>query len=163
MQVEVAQVAAVEQDAPGAGVVKARNEAGDGALAHTRRAHQRQSLPGFDGERDVLENGNAVRVRKAHAVKLNAPFRPTDLHGVRFFDDVGLHIEHFRHPVGSGQRSLHLFVHTGEERHGLVEHAQVLQECDQSSTGILPAAPSCRRRGARLPFPADAQNSTEGW
>ena len=68
-EVDVAQVAPVEGDAPLADVVEARDQAGQGRLAHAGRTHQGHDAAGRHVEVDVLEHGVFLVIVEADVVE----------------------------------------------------------------------------------------------
>jgi hypothetical protein len=113
-----AQVVAVEQHAAVLGVVEAREQARDGALARAGRADERQGLARRDVQVEPVEHRVVALVAEADGLEANvAAHRALQLLRVPRLPQLRLRLQHLRDPAARAERLL-------QGRHPLAEHAQ---------------------------------------
>jgi ABC-type multidrug transport system fused ATPase/permease subunit len=129
----VAQVVAVDQDAPRGRVIEARDQLGERRLAGAGRAHERDRLARRDLQCDICQSVRARPVAERHVVEHDLAAQARQVDSVRRVDEVGLLVEQLedlverRHPRLVGRIELRKrldrveeVVQRGEERD---EHA----------------------------------------
>ena len=119
-------------DGHGAGlhVVEALQQADDGGLAGTGRAHQRHGLAGLGDQVDALQHRRAGLVGEGHAGQLHAAFGERQRPGVGGVFDLRHLVQQLEDALGAGDGRLHLRPQHRDGPHRLEEAAHVLQEGD---------------------------------
>src|SRR5690606_15238108 len=97
-EVELADVDAVDEDAPALELVEARDELADRRLARAGVADERDGLPGLDDEVEALEHGLVLLVAEVHAAELDAPRQAAGV--------ARAHLAHARLGVDEGEDAL---------------------------------------------------------
>ncbi len=164
---DLAQVVAVDEDAPGGRVVEARDELGQRRLARAGRAHQRHGLARRHVQRDVAQRVAAlalVAVGEDHVVELDLAAQAPELERVRALDEVGLLVEQLedlverRHARLVGRVELRELldrveevVQRGDERDEHADRHLALDRLDaavEQDARRSPAPTAARRRGS---------------
>ena len=130
-----AQVVAVDQHAPAVGVVEARHQLGERGLAGAGRAHERQGLPRWHVQRDVLERRMLAVVGEGHVVELDLAAQALELDRVRRVADLRLLVEQLEDLVERRHARLVGRVELGERLDRVEEALQVEDERGEHADG----------------------------
>ena len=104
-QGHVANVLAVDGDAPAGDVVEARHQVGDGRLAGARRADDAQGLPGTDRERHPAQRFRVAilgPVGERNVLEAQFAARQRQCRRARIVGHVRLLVEHLEQPLAGG-------------------------------------------------------------
>ncbi len=105
---QVAEVVAVDQDRALAGVVEARDQVDDRALAAAGGAQQRDSLARLGRKADVVQHGRAAaEVAEAHIPELDPALDGRQRQRAGFFDNIALGIKDLENPPSRGRGLRH--------------------------------------------------------
>src|SRR5829696_10205511 len=141
LQLQVADVDAVDPDGALADVVDPGDQHGRGRLAGPRRTDQGDQLAGADGEADVVQDrlagcgpdrGRAAgeagdgrllggRVAEADVVELDPPGRLVQMDRPGTVADRALEVEHLEHPLEGHERGHHVHAGVGQGGEGAVD------------------------------------------
>ena len=125
-QLEVHQVEAVDDDAPGQRTVEGHRQRNQGALARAARPDQCRGGPGLGAERDVLQHRHPLVVFEAHIVELDVAAQRREWRARRVLLVFGRHLADFADAVKTGKRLGELRADVGELHH---------RHCDQCGEG----------------------------
>src|SRR5205085_141509 len=106
-QPQLPNVVAVEQDATAVGVVQAREQPGDRALARARRADERERLARRDLEIESVEDRRIALVSETHAFESDGAPWVLELEGMPRLVQLRLRVEHLADPRARAERLLH--------------------------------------------------------
>ena len=129
-----ADVAAIDADETGGGVVKAGQEADDGGLAGAGGAEQGDDLTGLDGEVDIGEDF-MLTVAEGNVLELDLAEGDGDGGGIRLVFDLGDRIEDVEDAFGGGTGDGDGGDDEAEPADGVDELADVSDEGDDFAEG----------------------------
>ncbi len=135
-QPEVPDVGVVKADLPGADIIEARDQAGQGGLAHAGRPHQCDDAVGRDLQVDLLQHRVALTVTEVHVAERQGAARTAgQCDRVRGLRHLRLLLQQLGHPVTAGQRLLNALPRAAQHAHGLVEEIQIKEKRHQVGDG----------------------------
>ena len=134
VELEVAHVVTVDEDAAAADVVEARHEVGERGLAASRVSDERDGATGGDLEVHVLEDG-PVDVREAHAFEGDGAVRLRQRRRVRPLLHLERCVEQLVDAVAAGDRALGEPGEPADDLGREDEHHQVGVEGDELAQG----------------------------
>src|SRR5438034_841783 len=116
-------------------VVEPREQAHQGALARAGRAHDTEASAGFDGERDVIEDGTAWAVRERHMMKSDGAARARHGSCLLSLFDIQWLVEERERPFRAGEVKLERGGLPADRPEWLVELVQVSHHQEQLAQG----------------------------
>src|SRR4029079_12032112 len=126
-QAGIANVDAINEDAPGVRVVEARQEPGDRGLAAAGGTDECNRAAGGDIEVEAIEHRARRVVAELDAFEANSATSLWQRVGVRTFAHAGLFLEHVPDARGRDDSALAARHHVAEALHRPDEHVEVLQ------------------------------------
>ena len=131
LQLVIADVDAVDQDAAGGRIVEARDEAHHRRFSRSGGAHDADELARADGEAHALQHRARGIVREGDAIELDRSLEPSGLYGIRPFRDAHVDVENAADPFHADRGLRDRARHLGEVLHRLEELVQVGKEDGQ--------------------------------
>ncbi|CAA9321894.1 MAG: hypothetical protein AVDCRST_MAG40-1504, partial [uncultured Gemmatimonadaceae bacterium] len=132
---QVAHVAAVEQHAAAGGVVEARQEAEQRALARPRRPDHRHAGAGGRVEGDVAQRAAPAHVAEGDVLDGDRAGRAVDRHGPGALGDLGLRVEQVERAAQGDEPLLQGADGVGDGLERLVERGDVAHDHEQLADG----------------------------
>ena len=139
MHRQVAEVDAIDRDAPLLHVVKPRQQADERGLAGAAPTDDPDHLSRLDLERHVAEDRLIAVVAECHVVEANRPADILPRHRMLGLRDQGRCVEQFQHPLAAGEKARQPGREVRQRAQGGVEHREVGEERDQLAERHLAA------------------------
>ena len=105
---QLADVPAVQQDAPAGHVVEAHQQVDERGLAAARFADDGDDLARLGGEGHVVQHGHILGVAEGHVVELHAALAVLEVDGVLAVGGLGGQVEQGQEALGGGEGGLQL-------------------------------------------------------
>ena len=136
---QVAEIDAIDRDAPLLHVVKPRQQADERGLAGAAPPHDPHHLSRPHLERHVAEDRLIAIVAECHVVEANCTADILPGHRVLRLSDQGWCVEQFQHPLAAGEKARQPGREVRQRAQGGVEHREVGEESDQLAERHLAA------------------------
>src|SRR5690606_16449147 len=115
IDLQVAYVLAVDENASRAAIVEAEQQLDQRGLARTAGAHHRYFFPGRNGKTQILENDARRRVGKTDVLETDVRQRGAQRYGIRRLLDDWRAFEQAEEVFDVGQRPLDFAIHETEK------------------------------------------------